>query len=199
MRTLTILAVLAATALAPAAFAQKPDIAGAVGTAPGQAKAVAIVSASATITAIDPATRTLHLKTSGGETRSIEVGDEVRNFDQLKVGDKVKAKYMESLTIELRKDGKAVVGRTEASNMQRAQPGQKPGGTAIHELTVVADVVAVDEKKKTVSVKDENGEIVHLDVRDPQQLALVKKGDKIEATYSVALAISVEPAAPAQK
>jgi hypothetical protein len=198
MRTLKILAVLVAAALAPAALAQKAEVSGAVATAPGQAKAVALVTANGTIEAIDAKTRTLQIKLGSGEMRSVQVGDEVRNFDQLKVGDKVKAKYIESLTLELKKGDTAVVGRSESASLDRSKPGAKPGGTAVRELTVVADVVNVDAQKKVVSVKNDKGEMIDLDIQDPKQLALIQKGDKIKATYTVAVAVAVEPAsAPA--
>jgi len=203
MRTTPIVALIVAAALAPVAIAQDKknvDVSGAVATAPGQAKAVALVTANGTIDSIDAATRTIKIKLPSGALREVEVGQEVRNFDQLKVGDKVKAKYVESLTIELKKDGKQVVGRTESTSLDRAQPGAKPGGVAKHEVTVVADVVNVDPKKHLVQVKNEHGETVDLNVKDPEQLKLVKKGDQVQATYTVALAVAVEPAgAPAKK
>ena len=203
MRPTPIVAIIVAAALAPLAIAQDKknmDVSGAVATAPGQAKAIALVTATGTIDSIDAATRTIKIKLPSGALREVEVGDEVRNFDQLKVGDKVKAKYVESLTIELKKDGKQVVGRTESTSLDRAQPGAKPGGVAKHEVTVVADVVNVDAKKHLVQVKNEHGETVDLNVKDPEQLKLVKKGDQVQATYTVALAVAVEPAgAPAKK
>jgi len=202
MRATPILAIVIAAALAPVALAQDKknfDVSGAVATAPGQAKAVSLVTATGTIDSIDAATRTIKIKLPSGALREVEVGDEVRNFDQLKVGDKVKAKYVESLTIELKKDGKQVVGRTESTSLDRAQPGAKPGGVAKHEVTVVADVVNVDPKKHLVQVKNEHGETVDLNVKDPEQLKLVKKGDQVPATYTVALAVAVEPAAAPQK
>jgi hypothetical protein len=170
-----------------------------VATAPGKGAAMQVVKATATVEAVDPATRTVKLKLPSGETRSVVAGDEVRNFDQIKVGDKLTVQYVEALTIELKKGGKAVVGRTETSSMERSAPGQKPGGIAKREVTAVADVVAVDEKKKIVSVKNGKGEIIDLNVRDPEQLKLVKKGDQVQATYTEAVALSLEPAAPAKK
>jgi hypothetical protein len=50
------------------------------------------------------------LKNEKGETRPVVASEEVKNFDQIKKGDKVSLKYMEALTLELKKDGKAVVG-----------------------------------------------------------------------------------------
>ena len=39
---------------------------------------------------------------------------------------------------------------------------------------------------------------VTLDVRNPDQFKVVKVGDEVEVTYTEALALSVEPASPAQ-
>jgi hypothetical protein len=64
-------------------------------------------------------------------------------------------------------------------------------------VTIVADVVNVDATAKTVSLKGPKGNVVDLNVQDPEQLKLVKKGDKVEATYTQALAISMVGAAPA--
>ena len=200
MRTLSIAAVAVAAALSSIAFAQQqPQVTGGVATVPGKAKAVAVVTASAKVEAIDAATRTVTLKMPKGDTRSLVASEEVRNFDQIKVGDTLKVKYLESLTLELKKEGKAIVGRTESGVLERSAPGQKPGGGAAREVKVVADVVNVDAKAKLVTLKGEKGRTVDLPVRDPEQLKLIKKGDQVEATYTEALAIALEPAAAAAK
>jgi len=194
MSAIKILAIAVAAALPLASVAQKqPEVSGAVATAPGQAKAVAAVTAEATVDKIDAATRTVSLKLPSGEMRTVVAGDEVRNFDQIKVGDKLKVKYVEALTLELKKDGKAVVGRTETGALDRSKPGAKPGGVARREITVVADVINVDEKAKKVTVKGAKGQM-DLNIRDPEQLKLIKKGDQIQATYTEAVAVSLKPA-----
>jgi len=198
MRTPAYLAALVACAVSCAAFAQA-DVTGAVTTQPGKAKAVSVVSANATVESVDPGTRTVVLKMPNGEKHSIVATDEVRNFDQIKPGDHVKAKYMESLAVELKKNGKAVVGRSDTGSMERAAAGHKPGGAAIREVSVTADVVGVDTKKNIVHLKNEHGEIVDLQLHDPEQVKLVKKGDQVQATYTEALAVALEPAAPAKK
>ncbi|HUL96667.1 MAG TPA: hypothetical protein VLT89_11685 [Usitatibacter sp.] len=197
MRPLSILAVAVAAALAPAAFAQeKPIVNQVVGTAPGKAGAMQTVKASAVVEAVDPATRHVTLKLANGTSKTIAVGDQVKNFDQIKVGDKVTVGYLESFTLELKKGGKEVVARTEQSGMDRAKPGEKPGGVAAREVKVVADVVAVDQAAKTVTLKGPQQTVV-LAIQDPAQMKLIHKGDQVEATYTEALAISMDPAAPA--
>jgi len=198
MRAISLACAVAAALAASVALAQ-PQVTGAVATGPGQAKAVSVVTAEATVAAIDPATRKVTLKLKDGKTRTITAGDEVRNFDQIKVGDTVKAKYVESLSIELKKEGKAMLGQVQRGSLERAAPGEKPGGVAIREVTAIADVVNVDAGKQLVTVKNDKGDLFDLQVKDPEQLKLVKKGDQVQATYTEALAIGLEPAKAAPK
>jgi Cu/Ag efflux protein CusF len=51
----------------------------------------------------------------------------------------------------------------------------------------------VNPKRQTVTLRGPK-QTVTLKVRDPKQLKLVKAGDQVEATYTEAAAISVEPA-----
>ena len=202
MRSLSLLALALAAALPLSSAAQQkqpaqpqqPQVSGVVASAPGQAAAAAVGTVSATVEAVDKATRTVSRKGPKGNVVDVVAGDEVRNFDQIKKGDKLTVKYAEALTLELKKDGKAVVGRTESEAMKRAQPGQKPGGGALREVTVVADVVGVDPVKKTITLKGPK-QTVELNVQNPDQFKVVKVGDKVEATYTQALAISMEGAA----
>lgn len=195
MRTLTVLAIAVATALSPAVLAQKkPEVTGAVATAPGQAKAVAVVEASAVVEKIDKATRTVTLKMPNGESRPVVATEEVRNFDQIKVGDTLTVKYMEALTLELKKGGKAVVARTESGALDRAAPGAKPGGIAKREVKIVANVVAIDEAAMKVTLKGPE-RTVDMKINDPEQMKLIKVGDQVEATYTEAVAIALAPTA----
>jgi hypothetical protein len=195
MRAMTVLATAVAIAVSPAVLAQKkPEVTSAVATAPGQAKAVAVVEASAKVEAVDKATRTVTLKMADGTSRPVVASEDVRNFDQIKVGDTLAVKYMEALTLELKKGGKAVVARTETGGMDRAAPGQKPGAIAAREVKAVGDVTAVDEKAMKVTVKGPQ-RTVNLKLDDPQQIKLIKVGDQIEATYTEAVAIALVPEA----
>jgi Cu/Ag efflux protein CusF len=199
MRPITLLAIAVAAALSPAAFAQaQAPVGGAmVATEPGKGVAMQAVKASATVEAVDAATRHVKLKMPKGDVRSVAVGDDVRNFDQIKVGDTVTVEYVEALTLELKKDGKAVVGRTQSGALERSEKGAKPGGVAMREIVAVVDVMEVDAAKKTISVKNGQGETLVFPIKDPEQLKLIKKGDQIQATYTEAVAISLKPAAPA--
>ena len=102
--------------------------------------------------------------------------------------------YICALTLELKKGG-GTAGKTETTDAVRAKPGQKPGGAMSRQVTVMTDVVDVNPKNKTITLKGPKGNVVELDVQNPEQFKVVKKGDKMEAVYTEALAIAVVPAA----
>jgi len=156
-------------------------------TATGSAKVVA------TITAIDAPTRKVTLKTKAGKVVDMNIGDEARNFDQLRVGDVVTVEYNEALSLSLKKGGGAQTTLTEKPIEQRAEAGAKPGGMVGREVRATAQVVAVNKETNTVSLKGPKGHVVDVKVDDPDQMKNIKKGDHVEAVYTEAVAVSVTP------
>ena len=180
-----------------AAQAPKPAVTtSSVTSEPGKASIVSTAEVTATITAIDKTTRTVTLK---GPNRTVDVvaGEEVRNFDRLKVGDRVAVKYVEALTLELKKTKGQQDTKVETAAI-RAKPGDRPAGAVGREITVLADVVGVDPKKSIISLKGPHGDVVDLKVQNPDQFKVVKVGDQVEVVYTQALAVSVTPAPKAE-
>ena len=64
-------------------------------------------TATAVIEAIEASTRTVTLKKPDGTFVSIIAGPEIKRFDELKLGDKVTAKYYENVVVRLKKPGEA--------------------------------------------------------------------------------------------
>ena len=188
------LAVLSCLAISASAFSAEPVTDMSVTRDASGATVQGVAKVTATIVGIDPATRTVTLKTTAGKVIELEVTKEARNFDQLKIGDVVTTQYRESLTLSLL-DKKAQASRSESETEQRAPQGAKPGGEVGREVTIIADVVAVDKHTKTVTLRGPKGGMVDLHVEDPERLKRVKKGDQVKAVYTEAFAISVEPAA----
>lgn len=197
----TLMLALFAAALSMPAVAEKPDATGVVAVAsePGKAVGARVEKLSAEIIGIDKATRTVTLKGPKGKVVDIVAGDEVKNFDQMKVGDMVVARYAEALTLELKKPGTGKEGVTVREQATKAKPGDKPAVASGRQVTVLAEVVAVDQHASTIKIKGPKGKVVTLNVRNPDQFKVVKLGDKIEVTYTEALALSVEPAAKTTK
>ena len=188
--------IIAAIALGcPLAHAQPkaPQRSTVVASEPGKAVAVSVVEATATVVAINTATRTVTLKGADGRVVDVVCGDEVKNFAQISVGDNVKVSYQEALTLELKKT-RAPTDASAVTAAIRAAPGNKPAGAVGREITVLANVVAVDPKKSTISLKGPAGNVVELKVQNPDHFKVVKKGDQVEVVYTQALAVAVTPA-----
>jgi Cu/Ag efflux protein CusF len=185
----------AALALFPLAVsAQQPAVAeGMTAVAPGKFAGVVEAKVTLVVDSIDKASRSVVLKNAKGETMKVVAGDEVKNFDQIKVGDNVVASYTQGLVMTLKKGGGALRERIDSSEKASAAPGEKPAGYEVKEVTFVADVQQVDLKNQTVTLR---GAVrtVRLKIKDPEQLKMIKKGDQIEGVFAEAVAISVVPA-----
>jgi hypothetical protein len=186
------IALAAAVAIAGTAVAQTGAVV--AGTAPGKGGVAEVVKLTATITAIDKASRDITLKGPQGNEVTLTAGPEVKNFDQMKVGDQVNVEYVQALTLELKKGGGLVVARTEQKGAAAAKPGEKPAGAAGRQITIVADVIGVDAAKQSITLKGPK-QTVEMRIQDPEQFKRIAKGDQVEATYTQALAIAVTPAA----
>jgi hypothetical protein len=185
-----------ATAVAGSALAEKPDATqGTVLTSePGKATVARTAKISAQVVSIDKTTRTVTLKGPQGNVVDVVAGDEVKNFDQIKVGDFVVVRYAEALTLELGKTKSSAGDINVQEGAARAQPGERPAVAGSRQVTAIADVIGVDPKKSTITLKGPRGNVVTLAVHNPDQFKVVKKGDQVEVTYTEALALSVEPA-----
>jgi hypothetical protein len=178
------------------AYAQPkaPQSSAVVSSEPGKASLVTVAEATATVVAINKATRVVTLKGASGRTLDVVCGDEVRNFAQIHVGDDVKVSYKEALTLELKK-ARAPLKSNAAVTTVGAPPGSQPAATTGVEITVLADVVAVDPQKSIISLRGPTGNVIDLKVQNPDQFKVVKKGDQVEAVYTQAFAVAVTPVA----
>jgi hypothetical protein len=195
MRISMLSAAIAMSVLSTPLWAQQPPAGGTVvASEPGKAAAMETIKLTAGVAEIDKATRTVTLKTAQGKMLDVVAGPEVKNFDQIKVGDQLVVQYAQALTLEVKKGG-GVREIKQDSGAVKAKPGEKPAAVGAREVTIVADVIAVDPKNMTITVKGPRGKVVDLKVKNPEHFKVVKKGDQIEAVYTEALAISIEPAA----
>ncbi|MGE5346831.1 MAG: hypothetical protein ACM3JH_12830 [Acidithiobacillales bacterium] len=160
-----------------------------------------VETAKAKVTAIAPETRVLLLKGEGGKVISLQVPEAVKNFPQIKVGDEVVARYYEAIAFEVKKPGEAAAPPSVTEAAAHAAPGQKPAGIIAGEVKATVEIMAIDHHHPSVTVKGPEGNVYDVAVKNPKNLEGLKVGDKVEVTYTQALAISVEEAskAPAAK
>lgn len=150
------------------------------------------VTVTAKVAAIDHVDRAVSLLTTDGQSINFQAGPEVKNLDQVEVGDTVRATYYESVVYELVEHGQSAPGVNVADAAARAKPGEKPAAGVARMVSVVATVVAIDTKTPSATFKLPSGEDKTIKVRNPDRLKGVKVGDLVEFTYTQAVGIEVE-------
>ena len=158
--------------------------------APGHVQGIAMVAVMATVQEIDKKTRAITLKKENGETVSIVAPETMRNFDQIKVGDIIHAKYQTSVSFQIVKEVSTVVGSVEQETASRAKLGDKPGAILTRAMGMRANVTKVDPENKTITIEGQ-GKTFNMDVKNPEHFKVVKVGDQIDAIITEAIAISV--------
>jgi hypothetical protein len=150
------------------------------------------VVVTAEVVAIDKVDRTLALLGPEGNVVVLEIGYEARNFDQIEIGDKVKAAYYESVAIYIGKRGQKP--ETDAGMVvARSAKGAKPAVVAVEAVDVSAEVQSIDKAKRTVTLKMPDGRVATTRVdASVKAFDTLKVGDSIHARLTEAVAISVE-------
>jgi DNA helicase TIP49 (TBP-interacting protein) len=148
---------------------------------------------TATVEAINHATREVALRSPDGSLEIIVAGEEVRNLAQVEVGDVVKIEYSVGLMLALQPVSGGIRERREKVEEERAELGQKPAGAVRKTVYARAVVRAVDLQARTVTLQGAL-KTVTLPVAEDVDLNSVKVGDMVDAKYVESLAISVQPA-----
>jgi hypothetical protein len=146
---------------------------------------------SGIVTKIDAKNRVVTFKSKEG-LLDIVAGPEVKNFAQIKVGDRLDVQYALAVAIELVKTkNNDVRGREVISDTQTAPAGNKPGMVKTNIVKTTASVVAIDQKKQIVSLKGPKGNVVNVKVENPALLKGITTKDQVYVTYAEAVAAVV--------
>lgn len=161
-------------------------------TAMAQAKTVAseMRVETGTVEAIETATRTVTLRKPDGTVVTTVAGPDVKRFAEIKVGDKVTARYYENVVIRVKRPGEpevasAVKGTTGSEQVL-------PGGTKARQWTITATISAIDMDTPSITFTGPNGWKYSSKVQDKSALANVKVGDKVDIVWTEAVLVSLE-------
>jgi Cu/Ag efflux protein CusF len=165
--------------------AARPDT---VGAAVG-----AYVKERVKVVSVDTVTRVVVLESEDGDTETITVSREVKRLNAVRAGDVMIVEYVEAVALDVRKTGAGPAKMTERDTLIRL-PGEKPTGIAGKVVTATVQVVGIDPKEQEVTVKtgDSKASTRQIKVDDPDVLAGLKLGDRVDVTYVEALGISFD-------
>ena len=146
---------------------------------------------TATVEAIEAATRTVTLKKPDGTYVTTVAGPDIKRFEEIKVGDKVNARYYENVVVRLKQPGEPDVdSRGNGHDRFRTGPAWRHQGQA-------ADDHGHDHghrpgRAPSITFTGPNGWKYTSKVQDTEALAKVKVGDKVDIVWTEAVLVSVE-------
>jgi hypothetical protein len=148
------------------------------------------VTVSATVEAIEAATRTVTLKGPKGNYVDVVAPPSVTKFSEIKVGDTITAKYYENVVVRLKPAGEESVD--SAADAVTKAGGVKPGVTGATQRTITATITAIDPKVPSITFSGPNNWAYSSRVEDKKALATVKVGDKVDITWTAAMLVSLQ-------
>lgn len=151
------------------------------------------------ITAIDTRTRAVTVTGADGGSLDFIAGADVRNFNQLKVGDKVTLDYQAAVALDLQPAGSAPVGVTRSQAGTVPIRGGTPGGARSNTIEIVTEVAAVDPVANTIALRGPRGntQIIAVEREDLRaKLPSVKRGDLLKISYTEAVALGIRRDSP---
>ena len=142
------------------------------------------------VEAIEAQSRSVTIRKPDGTVVTTVAGPNVKGFDELKIGDKVKARYYENLVVRVKAPGEPAVD----TDVKDAVPsGQAlPGGTKARQRTLTCTITAIDMNIPSITFTSANGWKYSSKVRDKNALAKVKVGDKVDLVWTDALLVGLE-------
>ena len=149
------------------------------------------VEVTAKVTAIDTKNRKVTLLLPEGDKETVKVPPEAVNFDQISVGDLVKATLTEEVVVYLEEEG-ASIPDGYAAGVALAPKGAQPGGVVAEAVKVTATVTAINQTKRTATLRFDNGTMETFPVRDDIDLSKRKVGEKVVFIVTEMVALSVE-------
>jgi hypothetical protein len=177
----------------PEAYAPQGDVTRASAFQAGVPGGVIIDTATMTakVSAVDPATRKVTLVEPSGKQTVITCGPEVINFDQIHVGDELKATVESKLVVFMKTPGApSTDGRITA--IAGAAKGDTPAAAGMDTVQVTATVSSVDQKARRATLRFPDGRSTTVPIRPDVDLTKVSKGDQVVIRKTDAVAVVVE-------
>jgi hypothetical protein len=145
----------------------------------------------ATVEKVNKDTREVTLKKDDGSSVTIKAPDTVRNFDQIKVGDIVTAKYSESVALAVRKSDEPP-SATGREAITRAPVGERPAAERKSTMQITATIKKIDRDKRELTLMGPDGNTRLVTVpEDNKKFDSLNEGDQVVVTATESFAISV--------
>ena len=136
---------------------------------------------------LEKSIRVVTLVAEGNLVQSVYVDPAVKAFDDLKVGDKVTVRYVESAVVKARRNAELKDLHDSTAEAQKAD------ANVVQQLTAVVTIESIDPQGLSVTYRTADGRKMMRPVPDPKLVDGLRSGDRVEVTLTRARAISIEP------
>ena len=152
----------------------------------------------AKVKAINKKTRELTLVSPDGKLAKIKCGPDVRDFEQIRVGDEVKTTLLESVEVLVTETAQPT--GEQVTEVDRAPVGSKPSFEVIDAVEINALILAIDYKTREMTLKEPDGRVLKMKAGpDVEHLDKIKVGDSVVTRFTEALSIEVSKAKAGSK
>jgi hypothetical protein len=159
---------------------------------PGQAAAVTTHRMTATVLAVDAASRKLTLRGEDGQTETVTVPPEVRRFNEVSVGDTIQAEVQEGLLFEYQPAGSAFVAPRALVAGGRTGANQAPGAGVATAVQSTVTITGIDLGSRIVQFQDPDGNKYEVKAGSKISIEKLTVGDRLLATYTTTVIIALE-------
>jgi nitrite reductase/ring-hydroxylating ferredoxin subunit len=155
-------------------------------------KAIArdVMFTAARVERVDLSTRSLVLRTDQGVQHTVYVGRDLRVFDELRQGDRVRVRVRESVVVAAARPGGRPTALTDTTAAARKERGSE--SDVQQQLKATVTIESVDPQRQIVVYRTGDNRSVTRSAVDPHLLDGLKKGDVVELTYTRERAIELE-------
>jgi hypothetical protein len=162
---------------------------------PVRAEVTEEASGETSVVTVDRETRAVTLERADGERMTLVCGPEVRNFDRINVGDKVKAMWRMTLSVRRLGAEEPDTAPQAAKVAARAAEGAEPAAGFAVGVAMTVRVETVDAENHVVVCTDPAG--ARHTVRAQREegkrfVEILKPGDRVEIVKREGVALSVE-------
>ncbi len=146
----------------------------------------------AKVVSLDMTHRLVTLQGPKGEVVVLNVPPQVRNFDQVHVGDKLSVRYSTAVAAKLeRVAATGIRERVETTQAQRAPLGDKPGVKLSRTVEILAEIQNIDLAQHQVTLRGASRTLV-VAVPPRVDIQALKVGDEVRVWLVEAAVIHVE-------
>jgi hypothetical protein len=155
-----------------------------------------VVKAVAVVESVDPTTREVLLSGPEGKLVTVVAGPEIRNFAQIKAGDRLYLTFRKAVAVQLAPSGQPLAKPEALVGARRAALGQLPAGAGFVSVAEEVSFISYEHKDHIVTFTDSHGVPHAVELHSPAMqkfAAHLKKGDTVLVNFLQSVSIKLRP------